>query len=283
MAMFPYGLACSLEETSMGAPIILRGEIEYIAEVSTGLGCEVVELQMRDPQNHDWARLRRVAEQAGLRYSAIATGREIAENGLSLIDSDPAVRRACVEKLKLHIDMGEAIGAMVIVGSVRSKIPDFDRYDHYIGLVNDATLELADYAAGKGVVILVENITAGISNFLNTMRQVTDYVNGLGRDNIRVHLDTYSMLLEENDIVGAVEYCAPRLDYVHFSDSSRLFPGGGNVDFKAFLKILRKIGYGGAVVLECVPLPDGETCARNGLDYIRALEECIRIETSFVR
>lgn len=281
--MFTYGIACALDEISREAPVTLRGDIEHVAKTVKEVGYEAIELHMKDPQKFDWKNLRAVADQAGLTYSAIATGREFGENGLCLIDDDPARRRAAVDRLKIHVDMAEVIGAMVVVGTMRSKIRDFSRYEYYLNFLTEAKLELADYAAKKGVVILVENILASISNYLNTMRQVTDYVNRLDRPNILVHLDTYSMLMEDNDIRAAVEYCAPKLKYVHFADSARLFPGGGNVDFKTHMKALKKVGYTGYVVTECVPLPDELTCARNGLAYMKALEECVRIETSYVR
>ena len=64
-------------------------------------------------------------------------------------------------------------------------------------------MELADYAKDKGVRIWVENILSYISNFLNTMRQVQDFVASLPCDNVGVHLDTYSMNMEDNDIPGS--------------------------------------------------------------------------------
>ena len=283
MGMFTYGIACALDEVSLEAPITLRGDIEYLAKTVKDIGYEAIELQLKDPQNFDWKNLRQVADQAGLKYSAIATGREYVENGLCLISDDAGVRRAAIDKLKQHIDLAQFLECMVIVGTMRAKITDFSKFDHYLGFLTEAKLELADYAAKKDVIILVENILAGVSNYLNTMRQVMDYVVRLNRPNILVHLDTYSMLMEDNDIPAAVEYCASKLEYVHFADSARLFPGGGNVDFKAHVKALKKVGYHGYVVTECVPLPDPITCARYGLEYMRAIEECVRIETAYSR
>ena len=283
MGMFTYGVSCALDDAPREAPIVLRGEIERVCDTAAGIGFKAIELHMKDPRRFDWRRIRQAGDRAGLSFSAIATGREYAENGLCLIADDPAARRAAVEKAKVHVDMAAALGAMVVIGTMRGRVADPSRFDHCLALLDEAKLELADYAAGRNVVVLVENILSGISNYLNTMRQVVDYVNRLGRGNLLVHLDTYSMLMEENDIPGAVAYSAPKLAYVHFSDSARLYPGGGNVDFKAFMKALRRVGYRGYAVMECAPVPDGPTCARNGLDYLRALEECVRVETAMVR
>ena len=49
------------------------------------------------------------------------------------------------------------------------------------------------------------------------------------------------------------------------------------------MKALRKVGYRGCVALECVPVPDEYACAKNGYDYLCALEECIRIESALIR
>ncbi len=283
MSMFKYGIACALDNPSMAAPITLRGDMEYLASTVKRMGMTGIELQMKDPQNFDWKQMRQIADQAGLEFTAIATGREYVENGLCLISDDPANRKAAVERLKVHIDMAEVLGAMVIVGSMRASVKDFSKFDYYMDILLAEKLELADYAAKKKVDLLIENILESTSNYLNTMRQVMDYVVKMNRDNVYVHLDTYSMLMEDNDIVGAVEYCAPKLKYVHFSDSARLYPGGGNVDFKTFMKVLKKVGYTDYVVTECKPIPDAETCAQNGIDYIRALEECIRIEQFLTR
>ena len=242
------------------------------------IGYDAIELQLKDPEKFSWDNLVKTAKQHGLEYSAIATGREIIENGLSLISDDAGVRRAAIDKLKVHIDLGAVIGAPVIVGTMRSKIPDMSKFKHYEDYLTAAKLELADYAAKKGVRLLVENILRAISNYLNTMKEVTDYVDRLNRPNIGIHLDTYSMLAEDNDIIGCVNYCAHKLDYVHFSDSGRYYPGGGNVDFKTFMKALLDVGYKGYIATECIPCPTEYDCAKRGLDYMHALETILTIE-----
>lgn len=281
--LFTYGITCALDNPSVDAPIVLRGDIEYIVKTASEIGYEALELQAKDPASIDWQKIRKVADSANLKFSAISTGREYVENGLCLISDDPENRRAAIERLKEHIDMAEVLGAMVIVGTMRAKIQDKTRFDEYLGMLTDAKIELAEYAAKKNVILVVENILAAISNYLNTMRQVTDYVNKLNRPNLLVHLDTYSMLMEDNDIMAAIEYCAPKLEYVHFSDSARLFPGGGNVDFKSFVKALKKVGYKKYVVVESIPVPDPETCAKLSYRYLQAIEECVQVESYLIR
>ena len=160
---------------------------------------------------------------------------------------------------------------------MRKNIPDWSQREKYWNYHRDAILELSDYAKGSGVRIWVENILSYISNFLNTMRQVQDFVSDLGRDNVGVHLDTYSMNMEDNDILGSIRYCAKNLEYVHFSDTARLYPGG-NVDFKTFLHGLWEVDYKGYITTECVPVPTAYECAKRGFEYMKAMEKIVEIE-----
>ena len=278
--LFRYGIACSLDTVSVTAPITLRGDIESLCERSRRIGYEGIEIQLANPGNFDWDRVRKTTDDYGITVTALATGRELHQNKLYLLDENPAVRKAAIARLKEHIDVGEKLGALVIVGSMRKDIPDFKRYDYYEGLHNEAVLELSEYAQPKNVTIILENILSFTSNFMNTMRQTADVVRRINRPNVRIHLDTYSMLMEENDIPGAITYCMPELEYVHFADSARLYPGGGNVDFGQFVHSLLNVGYKGWIVTECIPWPTEDLCAERGFAYMKALETIVQIKRS---
>ena len=237
--MFKYGVACSLNDVSTTAPIILRGPIEQLCEQAKKIGYDGLEIQLANPLQYDWKHIKEVCGAYGLDLITFATGRELGENGLCLLSDDASVRRAAIDRLKEHIDCAQVAGCQVIVGSMRKHVPDWSQSDKYLGYHRDAIMELADYAKDKGVRIWVENILSYISNFLNTMRQVQDFVASLPCDNVGVHLDTYSMNMEDNDIPGSYRYCAKNLEYVHFSDTARLYPGGGNVDFKTHMRCLK--------------------------------------------
>ena len=278
MLMFKYGVACSLNDVSTTAPIILRGPIEQLCQQAKEIGYDGLEIQLANPMQYDWGHIKKVCGDYGLELITFATGRELGENGLCLLSDDEAVRRAAVARLKEHIDCAQAAGCQVIVGSMRKHVPDWSQSDRYLGYHRDAIIELADYAKDKGVRIWVENILSFISNFLNTMRQVQDFVVSLPCDNVGVHLDTYSMNMEDNDIPASYRYCAPNLEYVHFSDTARLYPGGGNVDFKTHMRCLKEIGYQGFITTECVPIPTAYDCADLGLKYMKAMEQIVEIE-----
>jgi sugar phosphate isomerase/epimerase len=67
-----------------------------------------------------------------------------------------------------------------------------------------------------------------------------------------------------------------KLIHVHLADNTRLFPGSGSIDFRAFLRTLLSCGYGGWLSMEYLPRPDEETAARRGIEYIKETEKAIR-------
>ncbi|MDL2236392.1 sugar phosphate isomerase/epimerase [Christensenellaceae bacterium OttesenSCG-928-K19] len=278
--LFRYGIACALEQLPERQPVILRGEIQAIAKQVKDIGYDAIELHLKNPREYDGKLLKKAAADNGIGFSAIATGMEYTVNGLSLISDDPEARRAAVDRLKEHIDLCAQLDCALIVGIMRGNIPDFSKYMRYEGYLTQALVELSDYARGSGVQIVFEAIMRYINNYLCNVPETVDYLDGLGQDNVRIHIDTHLMNVEDKDMRHAVRCCRGKLGYVHFSDSNRRYPGGGSVDFLSVMQELAAIGYNGYVVMECVPWPDGQTCARRALRYVKALEECIAVKSA---
>lgn len=277
--MFHYGLVCSLESLTPDKPAVYQGAFSDYANQVSSIGYEAVELHLRNPSSCNGPELKQTAADAGLSFCALSTGLEHGLNGFSLIHDDPAARSAAIQRLKEHIDLAAVLDCLVVIGTLRSNIPDGSKRAVYEAYLTRALLELSDYAQTKNVMLVVESITRYIDNYLNTVPETAQYLRELNRSNVRLHIDTHSMNIEDPDLPAAVHACRDILGYVHFSDSNRRFPGGGNIDFKPIVKALDEIRYDGFVVSECLPWPDAESCARLGLSYMKALETCVQVES----
>jgi sugar phosphate isomerase/epimerase len=51
-----------------------------------------------------------------------------------------------------------------------------------------------------------------------------------------------------------------------------MYPGGGELDFKAILAALEKTGYRGYISGEFLPLPDDETAAKQGITNLKQIQ-----------
>ena len=85
----------------------------------------------------------------------------------------------------------------------------------------------------------------------------------------KIHMDTFHMNIEEVSICKAITKYKDFLGYFHIADSNRMYPGCGHIDFIKIKDALLSINYKGFIVLECLPIPDGQTAAQNALSYIK--------------
>lgn len=79
----------------------------------------------------------------------------------------------------------------------------------------------------------------------------------------------------------AIEIAPPKGRHLYFRDSNSLTPGYGKTDFKAVMRALKKTGYSGYCTIESAPMiPDADTAARHGIDYLQCMERIAEYQIS---
>jgi len=276
---FRYGVLCILENLPKNYAATFRGDIDDIAGRAAAVGAEALELHIRDPKQYSGKELLDSARNNGLSYAAVTTGLEYIKNGLSLIDDDSEIRKKAVKKLTEHIDFAESIECpWIVIGIMRSNIPDFEKYGEYEGRLTEAVLELSDYAKNRPVGILIEGINRYVTNYLCSVPETLAYINKIGRPNVNIHIDTHQMNIEDTDHAGAIRACGEKLGYVHLSDNNRACPGSGNMDFVPIMKALYEISYRGVITVEGVQRGPGDRELKNSIDMLRRMEAELQAE-----
>lgn len=107
-----------------------------------------------------------------------------------------------------------------------------------------------EYASQYGVTIALEAVKRFETHFLNTADQALELIELAGMPNLKVHLDTFHMNIEEADIPGAIEQCGDKLAYMHLVDSNRGAPGMGHIPWTEVFRALKKINYSGVGCVE---------------------------------
>ena len=115
----------------------------------------------------------------------------------------------------------------------------------------DALGELGAHAAREGVSILLEPLNRYEDHMVNRLEQTVELAGATGLDSVGVVADSYHMNIEEADVAESLRAAAPRLRHVQVSDSNRLEPGAGHLDWDGFVAALRGIGYAGDLAWEC--------------------------------
>jgi sugar phosphate isomerase/epimerase len=279
---FRYGVSAALEELPASQPVTLRGPVDKICRLARDIGYNALELHVRDPKRYKAKEIRETADAYGLAVCAAANGMEYTVGGLSLIDDDPDKREAALARVFEHIDFVSELNALLIVGIMRGNIPRGKPAPFYLDRFAKALGRICDYAAEKGVSVVLESILRYINNYLNGVPETMDFIRSLGYKNLSLHLDTHSMALEEKNLKESILYCENKpLGYVHYSDNNRLYPGGGALDFRELTRALMDIGYAGYITVECLPYPSAEESARRGFAYMKSVEKAAAIERQY--
>lgn len=171
---------------------------------------------------------------------------------------DPALRADAVTQLRSQLsviaELG-GIGAMTPAsyGMFSRRLPPFepprsaaaDREVLLAGLT-----ELGEHAAREGVTLLLEPLNRYEDHMVNRLEQAASLIDEVGLAAVRIGADTYHMNIEEDEPSAALVTFGRYVGHVQVSDSNRLQPGAGHVNWRAILSALDTIGYTGDLALE---------------------------------
>ena len=256
-------------DAPMTAPILLVGDISSNLMAASRLGYQAIEIHLRENEVIDYEKELGICKQHNIQVATIVTGRLAVQEGVSLTDVSMKKAEIAVNGVMKYIDIAEKFGADIIIGWIRGVIKDSKK--EYEKILAERIKPIEVYAKQKGVKVVVEAINRYEINSMNTGADVVDWANQYGLDNTYVHLDTFHMNIEEEDIAKTIEYCGEKLGYVHFADSNRHYPGAGHIDFKKVMEALNRVQYQGVISIECLPLPDRESAASFAIKNVQEM------------
>lgn len=188
-----------------------------------------------------------------------------------------------VAETKTSLDFAEEVEAPCVTIAVAIHAPvTADNVEERTTIAVDALQRMSDYARTRNVRLVFEATNhLEMGKFVNTAANHKRMIDLTGRDNIGIQLDWFHVNMEELDPYEAVMDAYPLLWHLHFRDSNSLTPGYGKTDFKAVMRALKKTGYSGYCTIESAPMiPDPDTAARDGIDYLKFMERIAEYQIS---
>ncbi len=174
-------------------------------------------------------------------------------------DFDPAKRADALAQLKSQLSVMAEIGGRLAMtpasyGMFSTRLPPFvgprsAAEDHQVLL--EAFGALASHATAEGVVIALEPLNRYEDHMINTLAQAQALCSQIGSPALGIAADTYHMNIEEADPAQALVVAGPWIRHIQVSDSNRLEPGAGHVDWVGTLRAVASIGYAGELAYEC--------------------------------
>lgn len=150
--------------------------------------------------------------------------------------------------------------------------------------------EIADFAAPLGIELELETVNRFEQFLINDAREAVAFVKDVGRENVRVMLDSFHMNIEEDFIGDAIRETGGLLGHFHIGECNRKVPGRGHMPWEEIARALKDIHYQGAVVMEPFVKPGGQVGAdikvwrdlSEGADCVR-LDNDIKESLNFLR
>ncbi|MDP8983756.1 MAG: TIM barrel protein [Pseudomonadota bacterium] len=217
----------------------------YTIEDAAKAGVDLVEFPLLDPRKMDGALHRRQLSDHGL--AATCT---VALPPMLHLPDQPVPTR---DFLMFALDKAAELGSTYLggtpygaLGMPKMGAPTFAERAVCARVLS----EVAVAAQARGIVLGIEPVNRYESNLYNTIAEVLALIEEIGATNVRVQADTFHMSIEEKGFAAPLRAAGARLGYVHLSESDRLVPGTGNVNWQQLFAGLAEAGYAGPVVLK---------------------------------
>ena len=171
---------------------------------------------------------------------------------------DERLRADAVDQLCQQLDVVAAIGGRGVMtpaayGMHSNRLPVFPQRDAAEDrvVVIESLRTLGEHAAGLGVEVYLEPLNRYEDHLVNTVATAAEVVDAVGLTSVRIVPDTYHMNIEEADPAAALLAAGiDRIGHLQASDSNRLEPGAGHVDWSLFGATVRALGYDGPIAVE---------------------------------
>ncbi len=225
-----------------------RSSVDRAITKTAEAGFDLLEFSLHDLDNLDIADARHRLESAGLQ---VACSRGLAFDA-DVSSDDTAVVERGARLLTESLAATAVLGAEILTGAVYSALGKYPRPVTERGRRNAISVlaSLAREARSRRVTLGLEVCNRYETNVVNTARDALRLADAIGEDNVVIHLDTYHMNIEEDDLVQPVHEVGERLGYVHIGENHRGFLGSGHLDFTGFFHALADIGYRGPITFE---------------------------------
>ena len=252
-------------------PVPLGGDPCGMLKKAGEMGYHAIEIHVPDVSVLDIPAIRREMEETGVSVSTLGTGTIYGKYGLHLCDENMENQERLFDMVCRFIDCAAQLSSRVTIGSIKGGIRPEQNREKHLMILGKALKRIDDYAAKKGVTMLLEATNRYENNVINTARELRGMIEMHELWHTRALLDVFHMNIEEADCLRALEEAKDVLGHIHFADNNRHYPGAGGFGFAPFARKIREIGYDGVLSVECLPLPSSDEAARKAAQFLHAM------------
>ena len=207
------------------------------------------------PSGEDLDAVEAAIKDAGLQVPLFNFDAGDMPNGDRGLLSDPERQQEFRDNVPVALELAGAVGCTRLNALVGLDLDGVDT-DEQFGLATDNVAWAADQAAEHDVEVMVEAVNTFENGpyLLYTTKAAADFVERVGRDNVKLQYDAYHMQRMEGNIVATLRERIDDISHVQVADSpDRGEPGSGELNYRYIFAALEELGYEGWVGLEYGP------------------------------
>ncbi len=230
-------------------------DYKYYIDKVQKLGYDILEFQAQpllDMTDDECRAIKKYADERGIKLSYSL--------GLNpkydIANKDKNVRAGGVEYLsnivrKISVMEGELFSGVTYAGwGIPTHFVDEKEKEDLFCRSVESMKQVMKVAEKEGVTVCCEAVNRFESPLINTAAEAIKYADLVDSKNIGIHLDTYHMNIEENNIGDAIRLVGKRLRHFHTGENNRNVPGRGHLDWDEIFSALKDIDYKNDIVSE---------------------------------
>ena len=251
------------------------------------MGFDGIELHLNHPESLPVEKIKEKMQDTGMKCTFTAA----LEKKNNLISPDQKIRERGIASLNELVDVvaelkGDVLSGVIYAawGEFTGKMRTKEEWDY----CKESLFKSAEYAEKRGVVLALEPVNRYETYFLNTAEDTRKLVEEIAHPNVRVHLDTYHLNIEEESFYKAIKTAGEYLYHLHVCENNRGIPGTGHIQWQEIYRALKEINYNRWAIIESfVPAieeiarmtaiwrkvaPSADAIAREGLKFLKQIE-----------
>lgn len=213
------------------------------------IGVDGLEVPMFEPEALPIKEIRDAFEAHDLECTVCA----ILPKAVNPISPNPEERRRAIAHLIRCVEASAAMGSKVLGGPLFAPIgylPEHRPTKEEWSWAVEAFQALESVLDTTDMTLSIEPVNRSETFFLRTAADAKELCESIGNPRIGVTIDTFHANIEERNIPKAILSLGAHLKHVHASENDRGPLGQGHVPFGEIISSLKKIGYGGYLMIE---------------------------------
>lgn len=257
----------------------IRYPIEYFLDSMKHFGISRIELfgamphfYIMDADDTLIMRVKNACAERGIRIVSFTPAQ--GAYPVSISSDEEPVRRRSIEMAKRSMDVAAKLGAPTMLISPGYGYQN-TAFDMRWGICRESFLELAAYAERVGVTLMVEPLTPGTSNIINTSMQSAKMLQEVNSPYLKSIMDIGVMNFMNESVDSYFDNLGSDLVYVHFTDGPGMHValGDGTFPMNHYLERILARGYQGTLSFEINDkryLQDPNAATQRNVDWINA-------------